>query len=271
VASASTPARPRCSWRWLRWPLALLGLVALLLLGPLGVLASGTLDLDTPWHRSSREGTGQAPDPAAEPGAIVLVYGARTVRWRGAFGIHPWIATKRAGAQQYTVWQIVGWRARDGSDALVTGHTLTPDARWYGAWPEQLAEHRGASAEALIDQIEAAALRYPWRHRYALWPGPNSNTFVAWVAREVPGLRLDLPPTAIGKDYLGPATFVAPAPSGTGWQASLWGLAGITLARDEGLELNLLGLSFGIDVDDLALRLPGVGRWPRAGGNAAAR
>ncbi len=264
------PARPSRLWRWLRWPLGLLGLLCLLLLGPLGVLASGTLDLNTPWYRSSRASTGQAPDPALERGAVVQVYGARTVRWRGAFGIHPWIAVKRADESAYTVWQIVGWRARRGGDALDETRSTAPDAHWYGAWPELLVEHRGAAAEALINQIEAAVARYPWRGRYGLWPGPNSNTFVAWVAREVPGLRLDLPPTAIGKDYLGPTTLLAPAPSGSGWTVSLQGLAGLTIAREEGLEFNLLGLGFGVDVNDAALRLPGVGKWPRGSGAAAA-
>jgi hypothetical protein len=114
----------------------------------------------------------------------------------------------------------------------------------------------------MIDAIETAVAAYPWRREYRLWPGPNSNTFVAWVARQVPALGLDLPPTAIGKDYLGPVSFVAHAPSGTGWQLSLLGLAGITVAREEGLELNLLGLGFGFDVNDLKLRLPGLGRFP---------
>jgi hypothetical protein len=103
---------------------------------------------------------------------------------------------------------------------------------------------------------------YPWGHSYRLWPGPNSNTFVAYVARQVPELGLDLPPTAIGKDYLGPTTFVARAPSGSGWQLSLAGLAGVTVAREEGLEINLLGLGFGVDVNDARLRLPGFGTWP---------
>ncbi|WP_326543473.1 DUF3750 domain-containing protein [Pseudorhodoferax sp.] len=247
-------------WRW--WLARLLALVALLLLGPIGVLASGKLDLDTPWHSRERSATGQAPDPAIEQRAVVQVYGARIVRWRGAFGIHPWIAVKRAGADTYTTWQIMGWRARYGGNALMEGHGDAPDTHWYGAYPQLLADHRGPAAEAMIDRIEAAVARYPWTHRYGLWPGPNSNTFVAWVAREVPELRLDLPPTAIGKDYLGATQFVASAPSGTGWQLSLLGLAGITLARDEGLELNLLGLGFGVDLDDLALRLPGVGKLP---------
>ena len=248
--------------RWLCWPLRLLGLVLLLLLGPMGVLASGTLDMHTPWQQTNNASTGQAPDPAVERRAVVQVFGARTVRWRGAFGIHPWIAVKRAGADHYTTYQVVGWRAQNGEQALVTGSRRHPDARWYGAYPQLLADHRGTGADGMIDAIEAAVAAYPWGHEYRLWPGPNSNTFVAWVARRVPALHLDLPPTAIGKDYLGASTFVDHAPSGTGWQLSLLGLAGVTVAREEGLELNLLGLGFGIDVNDLQLRLPGFGKLP---------
>ncbi len=257
-----TPSPTQTVRRWLRWPLRLLGLVCVLLLGPVGVLASGTLDMQTPWHQARSDSTGQAPDPAVERRAVVQVYGARTVRWRGAFGIHPWIAVKRAGADHYTTYQIVGWRALQGREALVSSRSTQPDARWYGAYPQLLAEHRGAGADGMIDAIEAAVAAYPWGHTYRLWPGPNSNTFVAWVARRVPALQLDLPPTAIGKDYLGPATVVGHAPSGTGWQLSLLGLAGVTLAREEGLELNLLGLGFGLDVNDRQLRLPGFGKVP---------
>ncbi len=248
---------------FLRWPAALAGLVALLLLGPLGVLAFGDVDLQTPWFRSSRDSTGQAPDPALVREAVVQVYGARTVRWRGAFGIHPWIAVKRANADSYTVYQKIGWRAYRGGNAVVASQAMAPDVRWFGATPQLMVEHRGAGVDAMIDAIEAAVAHYPWARDYQLWPGPNSNTFVAFVARQVPELRLDLPPTAIGKDYLGPTTFIAPAPSGSGWQVSLAGLAGVTVAREEGLEINLLGLGFGVDVNDARLRLPGLGLWPQ--------
>ncbi|MCW5643961.1 MAG: DUF3750 domain-containing protein [Rhodoferax sp.] len=254
----SAPAR----LRWIRWPVALAGLVAVLLMGPFGVMAFGEVDLRTPWHQSRRDSSGQAPDPAVEREAVVQVYGARTVRWRGAFGIHPWIAVKRAGADSYTTYQKIGWRAYRGGDAVVATTTRTPDAYWFGAQPHLLVEHRGAPAQALIERIEAAVAQYPWGHQYRLWPGPNSNTFVAYVARQVPELGLDLPPTAIGKDYLGATTFVARAPSGSGWQVSVAGLAGVTVAREEGLEFNLLGLGFGVDVNDARLRLPGFGTWP---------
>jgi hypothetical protein len=92
-----------------------------------------------------------------------------------------------------------------------------------------------------------------------MWPGPNSNTFTAWVLRAVPELEADLPPTAIGKDYRG-KSLVGAAPSGKGFQFSLFGLAGITASGVEGLELNLLGLTFGINPFDPALKLPLVGR-----------
>jgi hypothetical protein len=254
------PAKRRS--RWWRWPVLAMGLVLMLLMGPLAVLAFGDIDLQTPWYDSSRKSTGQAPDPALVRDAVVQVYAARTVRWRGAFGIHPWIAVKRSGASSYTTYQVIGWRAYRGGDALDRGGVRAPDMQWFGAYPRLLVEHRGPGVDTMIDHIEAAAAAYPWSGSYRLWPGPNSNTFVAYVARQVPELHLDLPPTAIGKDYLGPTTFVAPAPSGSGWQVSLWGLAGVTVAREEGLEFNLLGLGFGVDFNDGKLRLPGWGRWP---------
>jgi hypothetical protein len=80
------------------------------------------------------------------------------------------------------------------------------------------------------------------------------------VAREVPELNLELPTTAIGKDYLVNGGFFDSAPSGTGWQFSLYGVFGLTLARDEGLELNLLSANFAIDPLDLSIKLPGIGR-----------
>jgi hypothetical protein len=75
----------------------------------------------------------------------------------------------------------------------------------------------------------------------------------------VPELRADLPPTAIGKDYLAGGMF-ARAPSGSGYQLSLAGLLGITVSTVEGLEVNLLGLTFGIDPWPPAIKLPLAGR-----------
>ncbi len=134
-----------------------------------------------------------------------------------------------------------------------------PDGRWAGNDPELLVDLRGPGAQALIPEIEAAILRYPYPTDYVTWPGPNSNTFVAWIGREVPGLRLTMPSTAIGKDFLG-GQLAARTPSGTGVQFSLGGLLGIAVGVEEGLELNLFGLVLGVDPKRLAIKLPGLGQ-----------
>jgi len=221
------------------------------------LLVTAALDGDD-WRTASRESVGLAPPAATTPEAVIQVYAARAVRWRGYFGVHTWIAAKPRGAAEYTVFEVNGWRLRRSQSAVVVSHRPA-DGRWFGNAPTLLAELRGADAEAVIDRLDAAVARYPYAGQYRVWPGPNSNTFTAFVLRELPELRADLPPTAIGKDYLGPRTSAA-APSGTGYQLSLLGAAGVMVAAQEGLELNLLGLTFGVDLFDFALKLPLIGR-----------
>lgn len=210
------------------------------------------------WRTASHEPVGLAPNASRTPEAIVQVYAARTVGWRGVLGVHTWIAVKPAAAKVWTVYEVIGWRLYRGESVLAI-HNRAPDARWFGSVPELIADKRGAGVDALIARIDKVARAYPWTGEYSVWPGPNSNTFTAWVTRAVPELGVDLPPTAIGKDYPG-AKFFSSAPSGKGFQLSLSGLAGITASGVEGVEINILGLIFGINPFDPALKLPVVGR-----------
>ena len=209
------------------------------------------------WRTASRQPVGLAPDPATNPEPIVQIYAARAIGWRGWFGVHTWVAVKPAG-QGYIVYEVIGWRLYSSDSALVA-RSRAPDGRWFGAMPELIAERRGASAAGLIARIEQAARAYPWSGEYRIWPGPNSNTFTAWVLRAVPELEADLPPTAIGKDYSG-GRIIGSAPSGNGFQLSLLGMLGLTASGVEGLEVNVLGLTFGVHPFDPALKLPIVGR-----------
>jgi hypothetical protein len=54
--------------------------------------------------------------------------------------------------------------------------------------------------------------------------------------------------------------FFAKTPSRSGYQVSLFGLLGLMAAKEEGIELNILGLTFGIEVMNPALKLPLAGR-----------
>jgi hypothetical protein len=241
--------------RFIKVQTGMLIVLALLFL-PVAVSLATHTPPERSWYAASRESSGLAPDPKEVREPVVQAYAARTFGKRGALGVHTWIVVKRRDADAYTRFDVVGW----GGPPMVKVNYHAPDARWFGSEPQLLVDHRGDAVEAMIDRIEAAVKAYPYNDRYRTWPGPNSNTFVAHVARSVPEMRIDLPPTAIGKDYMPLSSPFAVAPSGTGGQVSLLGLLGLTLALEEGVELNVLGLSLGVDVTRPALRLPGIGR-----------
>jgi hypothetical protein len=224
-----------------------------------GVGALWGLAVASDWRTASHEPTGIAPDPIKVKEAIVQVYAARAFSWRGAFGVHTWISVKPTDAPEFTTYQVIGWRAYRGM-SVVSISDRAPDARWYDAEPWVISDMRGPGVDAIIKKVDAVAKSYPHQHEYQVWPGPNSNTFIAHVAREVPELRVDLPPTAIGKDYLNNGAFFAKSPSGTGVQFSIFGLFSFLAGVEEGVEINLLGLTFGIDPLDPAIKLPIMGR-----------
>src|SRR5690606_1440541 len=82
-----------------------------------------------------------------------------------------------------------------------------------GNAPELIADLRGPAAAAAIPKIEQAVAAYPYADSYRVWPGPNSNTFVAYLPRAAPEVAAALPPTAVGQAQLGPS-LSPPSPSG---------------------------------------------------------
>ena len=210
------------------------------------------------WRTANREPAGIAPIAENHPEAIVQVYAARAFSWRGYFSVHSWIAIKKTDAKEYKVYQVLGWRSRYNQPVLSI-ETEHPDRYWFNNRPEVIRDIRGVRAGEIIRNLENIVDLYPYKNHYVLWPGPNSNTFTAWVGRKIPELRLELPSIAIGKDFLGTG-FFSTAPSRTGYQVSIFGIFGILLARDEGLEINVAGLVFGVDPLELSLKLPLFGK-----------
>ena len=82
---------------------------------------------------------------------------------------------------------------------------------------------------------------------------------MATVLRAVPELGVTMPPNAVGRDFR-PRPYAGISDSGTGVEASLWGLLGFKLGWVEGIEVNILGLVAGLDLRHPALKLPGFGR-----------
>jgi hypothetical protein len=211
------------------------------------------------WRNSDRSSAGLAPSPKDEPKAVVQVYSARAFRWRGYFGVHSWIATKEKDSDHYITYHVMGYRLERTGTTLVVEEDI-PDRRWFGAVPTLIHEIRGEKAASAIPKIQAAVNSYPYPKSYRLWPGPNSNTFISYILRNVPELGVELPPHALGKDWLAGGDFFAKSESGTGGQFSIFGVFGATAGLAEGIELNLLGMSFGIDFWRPALKLPFLGR-----------
>ena len=166
-------------------------------------IASGCVVMQratTNWWELERGPSGQAPDPAATSEPVVQVYAARTVGLRGLVAVHTWIAVKARDAKTYTRYEVIGWGVDCGLPALRVNRS-GPDNYWFGARPERLVDLRGEGVDAIVERVEAAVADYPYPSTYKIWPGPNSNTFTAWIGRRVPELGLKLPLSAFGRNY----------------------------------------------------------------------
>jgi hypothetical protein len=121
------------------------------------------------------------------------------IPYLSAIAVHYWFVTVDGGRRdRWEVWQ----RANAGgtsighlhfnlmhADASVGGSAARTVNRWQG-------DESARIAEALYRSCEA----YPYRHRYRAIPGPNSNTFVAWILREAM-IAHNLSWRGIGKGY----------------------------------------------------------------------
>jgi Protein of unknown function (DUF3750) len=230
----------------------------LLIVAPVAASAAKYIwqDRSVSWQAADRSSAGLLPSPAQHPEALVRIYAARTVRWRGIFAVHCWIVIKEKNAPRYTRYDYTAW----GEPIRING--FAADGRWFGYAPETIAAADGEVAGSMIPSIQAVIDNYQLRNYgdYRAWPGPNSNTFVAAVLAAVPGLRATLPPTAIGKDFPYDGGMLGLTPSRTGIRLTLGGYLGVTLGWIEGVEVNLLGAVLGIDLRRPAIKLPGLGR-----------
>jgi hypothetical protein len=116
----------------------------------------------------------------------------------GAIAVHCWFVVSDAGqTHRWEVWQA----ANAGGRAIGHVHCdLKPPEAGVGGGPSRIArEWHGTQARAIQSVLEQAA-HYPYCSRYLLWPGPNSNTFVAWVLEKA-GIDYELGWRAVGRRF----------------------------------------------------------------------
>lgn len=207
------------------------------------------------WHDADWSSTGLLPPAADFSPARVIIFTGTAGAWKGIFSVHSWIVLKRANEPTWRRYDVVGW----GKPVRLNNWPV--DGKWYGNKPEILADISGGDGEELIPRIEQAVKAYDYAQYgdYRIWPGPNSNSFIAAILRSVPELGLALPPNAVGRDFRH-GLYAGRTDSGTGFEINLNGLAGLKFGWIEGFELNLLGLVAGVDFRHPGLKLPGFGR-----------
>jgi len=190
-----------------------------------------------------------------EPANLVVVKTVRiptTEPWVSRFASHTWLDVKN-GAEN--AWERLEILSKESGVMIypITSAEARADARWTNR-VEVIGLVSGDAAEKMIPALVERAKNYPDRANYSAWPGPNSNTFITYLARETPGLHLQFNHNAVGKDYV-PWFYVGPSVTGTGWQVDTW-LVGLQIGLREGIEVHLLQFTFGISIFPPALKLP---------------
>lgn len=207
------------------------------------------------WHQANWSSAGILPAADNRSDAVIYLMAARTGRWKGAFSLHSWIVVKRAGSASYDRYEVVGW------GAPLRRNAYPADARWYSNEPEILHVIRGEDAKRFIPKLENAISEYPKARRgdYVVWPGPNSNSFVAYLLNEVSELGLALPSNAIGRDWPQNGQWILVDDDYNNLQVSLGGFIGLAIGARHGFELNFLGLVAGLDFENWGVKVPGFG------------
>lgn len=167
--------------------------------------------------------------------------------------VHYWFNAYDAKSLRWERWEL--WQER-GRVTTSWGHIhldlMGPMGNVGGGDAVIEAEWTGDEAERLLAVLHRPEL-YPERDTYRAWPGPNSNTYVAWVLREA-GVPFDLSPLAIGKDWRGWV--------GGGSTTTMSGvhldspLVGLKLGLVEGVELHVLAFTFGFAFIRPTLKTP---------------
>jgi len=116
----------------------------------------------------------------------------------GLFAAHYWFVVWDADeCHRWEVWQTKNAGGR--SIGHVHCDLKDPDAGVGGGPSRIAAEWSGAEAASIKAVLDGVA-EYPFCGKYRYWPGPNSNTFAAWVLRKA-AVKHALGPMALGKRY----------------------------------------------------------------------
>jgi hypothetical protein len=118
----------------------------------------------------------------------------------GLIAVHYWFVVRddMGGCHRWEVWQT------QNAGGRAIGHVhcdLKAPEDGVGGGPARLAATFTGTEAERIAEVLARADKYPHARKYRYWPGPNSNSFVAWVLRQA-GIRYALHWKGIGRRWI---------------------------------------------------------------------
>lgn len=171
----------------------------------------------------------------------------------GAIAVHYWFVAFDARENTWSRWEV--WQEANVAPTS-WGHIqkdlMPPDSGVGGSSYRTGMEWRGQQAAKIVEVLRRP-LDYPYRNSYRAWPGPNSNTYPAWVLRKAE-IPVALDPKAIGKDFCG-VIGGGVSETRSGFHADT-PVVGLTLGAKDGIEIHVLCLTFGIDLLRPAIKTP---------------
>lgn len=120
----------------------------------------------------------------------------------GMVAVHYWFVTNDAGMlERWEVWQTPN--AGGQSVGHLHRNLMHPHSN-VGGGPTRLAHvWTDTLAEQITNTLHESWVQYPYQHQYRVVPGPNSNTFAAWVLRQA-GISYRLSWKGIGRNFMSP-------------------------------------------------------------------
>ncbi len=209
----------------------------------------------TSWREANWGTSGILPAPKTDEAAI-YVMAARTGGMKGAISVHTWLVLKKPGEDAYERYDKVGW------GRPVRHNAYSADGYWYSNQPWIAHAIYGDRAKSLLPKIEAAIVSYPHADNggYVVWPGPNSNSFVAHVLDTVPELGARAPSNATGRDFAPSYVSLRLSPDWRDVHLTFGGYVGFAVGLRSGLEVHFMGLAAGLDVMRPGIKIPSIGR-----------
>lgn len=136
--------------------------------------------------------------PSSEP--LVVLFAAKVPHTRIAD--HGWFGIREVSdpeeVPRWHRWEV--WQNPGGPHDHVRHDLMSVHADVGAGGKRAVTVWRGEEARRLGACIATHSPSYPERHRYLIWPGPNSNTYITWML-DACGVEHALPWTFYGAWY----------------------------------------------------------------------